>query len=72
MVVAMLSQQAIDTHVRLREIDKTLGALQRSDDVARRLPTIPGIGPVGATALSASVTDPHQFRSGRIVPHGVV
>jgi transposase len=25
----------------------------------------PGIGPVGATAIAASVTDPHQFRSGR-------
>lgn len=65
MVVAMLSQQTLDTHVRLREIDKALTALQRSDDVARRLSTIPGIGPIGATALSASVTDPHQFRSGR-------
>jgi transposase len=40
-------------------------ALQRSDDVARRLSTIPGIGPVGATALAASVADPTQFRSGR-------
>ena len=65
MVVAMLSQQTLDTHLRLREIDKALTALQRSDDVARRLSTIPGIGPIGATALSASVTDPHQFRSGR-------
>lgn len=65
MVVAMLSQQTLDTHVRLREIDKALTALQRSDDVARRLSTIPGIGPIGATALSASVTDPHQFKSGR-------
>jgi Transposase IS116/IS110/IS902 family len=27
--------------------------------------TIPGIEPVGATALAASITDPHQFRSGR-------
>jgi len=27
--------------------------------------TIPGIWPVGATALAASVTDPHQFCSGR-------
>lgn len=27
--------------------------------------TIPGIGPIVATALAASVTDPHQFRSGR-------
>jgi transposase IS116/IS110/IS902 family protein len=25
----------------------------------------PGIGPVGATALAASITHPHQFRSGR-------
>src|ERR1700684_1052965 len=34
-------------------------------EAARLLMTIPGIGPVGATALAASVTDPHQFRSGR-------
>lgn len=64
MVVAMLSQQVIDMHVRLREIDKSLGALQRSDDLARRLSTIPGIRPVGATAFAASVTDPYQFQSG--------
>jgi hypothetical protein len=37
----------------------------RGNDVARRLMTILGIGPVGATALAASVIDPHQFRSGR-------
>src|SRR5271170_4002243 len=64
-VVAMLSQQALDTHVRLREIDRDLLVSLRGNDVARRLMTIPGIGPVGATALAASVTDPHQFRSGR-------
>ena len=64
-IIGMLSQQALDTHARLREIDRSLIALQRSDDVARRLATIPGIGPVGATALAASVTDPSQFRSGR-------
>lgn len=27
--------------------------------------TIPGIGPIGATALAASVSDPSEFRSGR-------
>jgi len=42
-----------------------LAVCLRGNDVARRLMTIPGIGPVGATALAASVTDPHQFRSGR-------
>ena len=64
-IVGTLSQQALDTHVRLREIDRDLLVWQRGNDVARRLMTIPGIGPVGATALAASVTDPHQFRSGR-------
>lgn len=64
-IVDMLSQQALDTHARLREIDHALVAVQRSNDMARRLATIPGIGPVGATALAAAVTDPGQFRSGR-------
>ncbi|MCJ2185130.1 IS110 family transposase [Novosphingobium sp. 1949] len=65
MIVGMLSQQAIDTHARLQKIDKALNALQRSDEVARRLSTIPGVGPVGSTAFAASVSDPHQFKSGR-------
>ena len=64
-IVDMLSRQALDTHARLREIDRALVAVQRSNDMARRLATIPGIGPVGATALAAAVTDPGQFRSGR-------
>ena len=64
-IVSTLSQQALDIHVRLRQIDGDLLVWQRGNDVARRLMTIPGIGPVGATALAASVTDPRQFRSGR-------
>jgi len=64
-IVSTLSQQVLDIHVRLRQIDRDLLVWQRGNDVARRLMTIPGIGPVGATALAASVTDPHQFRSGR-------
>ncbi len=64
-IVTTLSQQALDIHVRLRQIDRDLAIWLRGNDVARRLMTIPGIGTVGATALVASVTDPHQFRSGR-------
>src|SRR5690606_8629264 len=37
----------------------------RSNELSKRLATIPGIGPIGASALAASVTDPQQFRSGR-------
>jgi hypothetical protein len=55
----------LDTHVRLREIDRNLTVLLPGNNVALRLMTIPCIGAVGATALAASVSDPHQFRSGR-------
>lgn len=64
-VVEMLAGQLLQLHAQLRKLDMRLAALQRSDDRARRLATIPGIGPIGATALAASVTDPSQFSSGR-------
>jgi len=40
-------------------------ATHHANDMAMRLATIPGIGPIGASALAASVSDPHQFKSGR-------
>lgn len=64
-VVAVLAGQLVQLHAQLRKLDLRLAALQRSNDTARRLATIPGIGPIGATALAASVTDPAQFQSGR-------
>src|SRR6516225_5887832 len=57
-IATTLSQQALDIHVRLRQIDRDLAIWLRGNDVARRLMTIPGIGTVGATALVASVTVP--------------
>lgn len=50
-VLDLLCGQVLDTHVRLQAIDRSIRALQRTDDVARRLSMIPGIGPVGATAF---------------------
>ncbi len=43
-IVGTLSQQALDIHVRLRQIDRDLLVWQRGNDVARRLMTILGIG----------------------------
>ena len=37
----------------------------RSNQASRRLETIPGIGPITASALAASITDPSLFKSGR-------
>ena len=63
--IGELCYQALEAHERLRAIDRAMLASHRANDVAVRLATIPGIGPVGASALAASVADPHQFRSGR-------
>ena len=63
--ILALSEQALAAHERLRAIDRAMLASHRASDVAMRLATIPGIGPIGASALAASVADPHQFRSGR-------
>ena len=44
---------------------ETILAWHRMSEVSRRLDDIPGIGPLIATALVASVPDPHAFKSGR-------
>ena len=40
-------------------------AWHRSHEASKRLDAIPGVGPVLATALIASIADPKAFRSGR-------
>jgi transposase len=45
--------------------DRLIMAWHRSNETSRRLDAIPGVGPVLATALVASVADPKAFRSGR-------
>jgi transposase len=45
--------------------DRRILAWHRDSEVSRRLDDIPGIGPLIATALVASVPDPHIFKSGR-------
>jgi len=42
-IVSTLSQQVLDIHIRLREIDRDLLVWQRGNDVARRLMTIPAL-----------------------------
>jgi transposase len=64
-MIASLAGQVLDLQTRLRGIEREMLNQLRSNELAKRLATIPGIGPVCATALAASVTDPHQFRSGR-------
>ena len=49
----------------LATIDDEIKALVKADDTARRLMTIPGIGPITASAIVATVQDMGAFASGR-------
>lgn len=50
---------------RCQHIDRELARLNEHDPVVERLLKIPGIGPLTATALRASVVDVQRFPSGR-------
>ena len=61
----VLSQQLQELQLKVSEIERALQAWHRSNETSRRLETIPGIGPITASALAATITDPTLFRSGR-------
>jgi transposase len=54
-----------DIHARITAIEKQIHAWHRSSEVSRRLETIPGVGPIIASAIASTVTDPSLFSSGR-------
>jgi transposase len=70
-VFRLLVQRLLD---HLSELDREVSELEqqsqqwhRSNDASRKLAKIPGIGPLTASALVASVGDANSFRNGRQV-----
>jgi len=47
------------------KVEKHIVAQHRANDASRRLATIPGIGPITASAIAAAVPDATLFKSGR-------
>jgi transposase len=50
---------------RIKELDKEIARRAREDEISRRLMTIPGIGPIGATAIAALAPPAETFAKGR-------
>ena len=50
---------------QITQLDAEIARRATADPVARRLMTIPGIGPIAATAITALVPPPEGFRAGR-------
>jgi transposase len=65
MCLAALGAQLRRFKEQILEFDRLITAWHRSNETNRRLDDIPGVGPVLATALVASVADPKAFKSGR-------
>ncbi len=60
-----LARQFMSLHEEITAAEMRIHAWHSSSDISRRLETIPGIGPITATALAATITDPSVFKSGR-------
>jgi transposase len=63
--LAALGCQLLSLKRQILDFDRMILAWHRSNQTSKRLNCIPGVGPLLATALVASVADPKVFRSGR-------
>lgn len=50
---------------RVAQLDREIAHRAKNEDIPSRLMTIPGIGPITATALAALAPSPQMFRKGR-------
>jgi transposase len=64
-VLGLLAEQLQALEDRLERLERDLLAWHRANETSQRLATVPGVGPITATALVASIGDPAHFRSAR-------
>ena len=64
-VLSLLVEQLRATEDKLDRLERDLLAWHRANEVSQRLATVPGVGPLTATAIVATVGDPAHFRSAR-------
>lgn len=60
-----LRRDLVQLDERVAEVEAVIVAEARTNDACRRLQTIPGVGPLTASALVSAVGDGRQFKNGR-------
>lgn len=60
-----LVRQVEDLDARIAGLDREIARWHRDSEVSQRLATIPGVGPITASAIAATISDASLFRSGR-------
>jgi len=63
--LSLLARQWEQVDMAVRELDRRIARLAREQAAAQRLMEIPGVGPLGATAVLAKVADVSVFRTAR-------
>ena len=61
----MLGSHACKERASRGDCERRLLLQHRANEASKRLESVPGIGTIGASAITATVTDPKAFRSGR-------
>jgi transposase len=76
LLIDRLVQHLRELDRQVLELEREIELWHRSSEVSRRLETIPGIGPITASALVANAGDPTNFKNARqfaawigLVPH---
>src|SRR5918998_5387711 len=64
-ILRLLAAQLDEAEQRIKDLDAQIAAWHKASPASQRLATIPGIGPLVATAITATIADPSTFRSGR-------
>jgi transposase len=66
-LIDRLTQHLKEFDRQVKEFEKEIIVWHRSSELSRKLEAIPGIGPLAASALVASIADPHSFDNVRQV-----
>ena len=61
----LLADQFRDLRERIETVTKRIEVAQKTDPLARRLATIPGLGPIASSAFAVTTPDVAAFRSAR-------
>jgi transposase len=64
-VLQVLANQIEQIEAAVAALERQLLAWHKTNPGSQRLASIPGIGPIIATAIASTVADPNVFRSGR-------
>jgi transposase len=64
-VLLVIANQIEDVDAQVAVLEAQILGWHKSNPTSRRLATIPGVGPMIATAIAAAVPDPSVFRNGR-------